>query len=247
MKTMRIARAFLPAAALAAALAAASCAPRRPWLLTGEVTDAGSGTPVYGAEVRFGGRSTRLFLSRGYRLTLADRQPGLLTVGAPGYEEVRREVVPRGKETRVDIALRGKEVPGLAGILVWGDWEEGALRLEVRLVDGAGAGIEHFPALPFEARVRISENRGSADGPRRGAVLYEGRPALSFDPESRLEKLHCRIGAGELGPAAAGIATGMLDFVLRCPSAEPGSQGEYGWSRGDLPLRPAGPPGEEGR
>lgn len=225
------------AAALAAALAAGAgawlwAARPKAFLITGEVTDSGNGMAVYGAQVRFGGRSTRLFTAKEFRLTVPDRSPGELTVQAPGYRDESRQVAPRGRVTRVDVALRGREVPGLAGILVWGEWEADALRLDIRLTGRDGSAIEHIPALPFRAEVRIAENRGSTDRPERGTILFEGRPPIAFDPSSRLEKLKCRIGAGEIGRPGEGIDAGVLDFTLRA------GQGEFSWSRADLPLRP---------
>jgi hypothetical protein len=225
--------AIIAAVALAAGAGAWLGAARpKTFLLTGEVADAGNGMAVYGAQVRFGDRSTRLFTAKEFRLTLPDRSPGTLEVQAPGYRDESREVTPRGRVTRVTVALQGREVAGLAGILVWGEWEGDTLRLDIRLTGRDGTTIEHVPVLPFRGEVRIAENRGSTDRPVRGTILFEGQPPLTFDPSSRLEKLKCRIGAREMGRPGEGIDTGVLDFTLYT------GQGEFSWSRADLPLRP---------
>ncbi len=221
----------LAALLFASALFPAACFRPGSRLLTGQVVDAGSGEAVYGAQVRFDGRSTRLFVTKEFRLTLADGAAGVLRVSAPGYADESREVRPRGRETRVDIALRGREVPGLAAVLVWAEREGGGLRLDIRLTDRSGAGIEHFPHLPFSAEVIIAENLGSADRPARGAVLFRGEPPLLYDPASRLEKLKCRIGAQEWKRPGVGVETGVLDFVLHT------AQGDFRWTRADLDLR----------
>jgi hypothetical protein len=198
--------------------------------ISGEVFDAVNGMPVYGARVTFDGRSTMLYLSKRFRLTSLARGDGVLRVTAPGYFEESRKLTIGGKGTEVSVPLRGREVPGLGGVLVWSKREGDDLRLDIRLTTAEGVGIEQFPSLPFGAEVRISENLGTLHEPIRGDLLFEGRPKLYLDLSSRLEKLKCKLGWNEIKEPRPGVTFGFLDFVLHT------DQGTFRTTRGDIPL-----------
>lgn len=198
--------------------------------ISGQVFDAGNGMPVYGARVTFGTKSTTLYLSKAFQLTALPRGSGTLTVTAPGFHEDVQELVLRGRKMEVSIPLRGKEVPGLGGILVWDEWEGGDLRLDVRLITADGKGIEYFPALSFGAEVKIVENLGTPQAPVRGQLLFDGKPKLYLDLSSKLEKLKCKIESHEIKAPRSGVALGILDFVLHT------EQGTFTWSRSDIIL-----------
>ncbi len=204
------------------------------YTLTGEIFDRSSGMPVYAARVRFDDRSTMLFTTRQFTLRSLSKGTGTLTVSAPGYATQSRRIRLSRRETRVAIGLEGKEVPGLAGVLVWGEKEGDSLRLDIRLLDTQGSVIERFPLLPFRARVKIWENLGSESAPLRGWLLYQGDLEPSFDPASRLDKLRCRIGMRELKTPRAGVQLGVLDVVLHT------GQGDFPWTRGDLQVGQGG-------
>lgn len=198
--------------------------------ISGQIFDTGNGMPVYGARVKFGNKSTTLYTSKEFRLTSLPRDSGILTVTAPGfYEEVRKLTLKRRK-MEISVPLRGKEVPGLGGVLVWGEWEGDDLRLDIRLTTAEGRGIEHFPALAFGAEVRISENLGTPQAPVRGQLLFDGKPRLYLDLSSQLEKLKCKIPSSAINDPQSGVVLGVLDFVLHT------EQGAFTWARGDIIL-----------
>ena len=198
--------------------------------ISGEIFDAGNGMPVYGARVKFGNKSTTLYLSKEFRLTSLPKGSGILTVTAPGFYEEVRKLTLKGKKTEISIPLRGKEVPDLGGVLVWGEWEGNDLRLDIRLTTSEGRGIEYFPALPFGAEVRISENLGTSQAPVRGQLLFDGRPKIYLDLSSKLEKLKCKIQSSEIKELRPDVTLGILDFVLHT------EQGTFTWTRGDIIL-----------
>jgi len=196
--------------------------------LSGEVFDAANGMPVYGARVTFGKRTTALYTSKEFRLTSLPKGKGILTVTASGFYEEVRKLTLRGRATEISVPLRGKEVPGLGGILVWSEWEGDDLRLDIRLTTAEGKGIEHFPALSFGAEARLSENLGTPQAPVRGKLLFDGSPRLYLDLSSKLEKLKCKIGLNEITKPRADVDLGVLDFTLHT------NQGTLTWSRGDI-------------
>jgi len=198
--------------------------------ISGQIFDAVNGMPVYGARVKFGDRSTTLYTAKEFRLTSLPRRSGILTVTAPGFYEEVRKLTLKVRRMEISVPLRGKEVPGLGGVLVWGEWEGDDLRLDIRLTTAEGRGIEHFPALPFGAEVRISENLGTPQVPIRGQLLFDGRPGLYLDLASKLEKLKCKIRSNEIKAPRTGVILGVLDFTLHT------EQGIFTWTSGDITL-----------
>jgi hypothetical protein len=128
----------------------------------------------------------------------------------------------------VPVSLKGRQVPGWQGILVWVSRRGGELAVDIELLDTQGVAIEHFPGLAWNAQARIWENVGSSSKPVRGRLLYEGTPAVTPNPESRLEKLRASIPVERI--ARAKTELGVLEFVLQ------GEQGQFSWTRGDVPL-----------
>lgn len=198
--------------------------------ISGQIFDAVSGMPVYGARVTFGNKSINLYLSKEFQLTDLPRGKGTLQVTAPGFYEEVQTFILTGKKMDISIPLRGKEVPGLGGVLIWGEWEGDDLRLDIRLTTPEGRGIEYFPALLFDAEVRITENLGTPQAPVGGRLLFDGNPQLYFDPSSKLEKLKCKIQSREIKKPRPGVALGILDFFLHT------GQGTFTWTRGDIIL-----------
>lgn len=199
--------------------------------LSGQVFDAVSGMPIYGVRITYGNRSTTRYLSKEFKLTSLPKGQGTLKAKAPGYLEAVKKIHINGEKTTVSIALHGKEVPGLGGVLVWGTAEKDGLMLDIRLTTAEGIGIERFPSLSFRSTVMISENLGPPQAPIRGKVLYEGSPKIYFDYASKLEKLKCRIPWSEIREQRSGVNFWVLDFELRT------QQGAFHWTRGDITAR----------
>jgi hypothetical protein len=199
--------------------------------MSGTVFDKANGMPVHGARVRFGGRSTILYTARDFSFTRIPRKEGMLVVEAPGYAPFRRPLTLKGRDTPVDVALEGREVPGLAGILVWAQWEADDLRIDTRLLDSSGTTLENFPCLAFRAEARLAVNLGTETAPRAGEILFEGPTSVTYDPAGGLDKLKSRIPRDAVRAAPAGRASGMLTFVLIT------DQGRFVWQRGDVALR----------
>jgi hypothetical protein len=207
-------------------LALAGC--RAGYRVEGEVRDAVGGGSVYDARVSYSGRSTRLFTQKNFILRYDARTQGLLRVSAPGYEMVELQPQLRHRRAWVQVSLKGREVPGWRGILVWVSRRGEELAVDIELLDAQGVAIGHFPGLAWNARARIWENVGSSFKPVRGRLLYEGTPVVSPNPENRLEKLRASIPVERI--ARASTELGVLEFVLQ------GEQGQFSWTRGDVPL-----------
>jgi hypothetical protein len=219
-------RGFAPGLLCLAALLLASC--RAGYRVEGEVRDAAGGGPVYDARVSYAGRSTRLFTQKSFSLRYDGRPQGLLRVSAPGYVAVELQPRLRRHRARVQISLQGREVPGWHGILAWATRRGNGLLVEIQLLDAQGVAIEHFPGLAWSAQARIWENVGSESKPVRGRLLYEGSPAVTSNPESKLRKLRAAIPVERI--ARSGTKLGVLEFVLQA------QQRQFSWTRGDVPL-----------
>ena len=183
-------------------------------IVTGEVFDAENGMPVYGAKISVGNKTTKTFLLKKFRLTSLAGGKAQLTVTAPMYETLRKEL-DISKKISIDIPLRGKKIEGLTGVLVWDRIEEASLFLDVRLTNENGETMIYFPSMPFKADVKIYENKGTVKVPERGKPLYAGQPDIIDDPPKGLKRLKCKIALSEIAKPRQQGTLSILDFILR--------------------------------
>jgi hypothetical protein len=180
--------------------------PRGP-AVSGVVVDAVSGRVAAGVEVVYGGASGTV-LNRFRSPDFAFRQVAddgrTLSATAPGYRPVSIEVHPGA--TGVRLALQPVEIPDLGGVLVFPRADGGRLDLTAQLLDGRGAVLPEFPAVPLTARL-VAEGAGAipldlrADwsGPEIRLPLSVSLEALSkaFPPGSPAGYLVVEVKAGD--------------------------------------------------
>lgn len=198
----------------------------------GTVADALSGAPVYKARIAVGGRSTIRYVDKNFRITGLDPGVYTLKVSAPGYEPMKKEIIVKRGATRVDMLMRGSEIPGLDDILVFTDSiESRGIQLEIRFVNRRGVGIKHFPKLPMTMDARLYARLGTGEEYSRGRLIYSGPAELYWDPEASLGKNKGIIYKDRLAvdPGTDG-RYGVLDVVLHTP------QGDYRDTRADVLL-----------
>jgi hypothetical protein len=201
-------------------------------MIVGTVTDALSGGPVYGARIVVGGRSTIRYLDTNFEITHLKPGNHTLRVSAPGFEPVTRAVTVRPGATRVDISMRGTDIPGLDHILVFADAVKGrGLQLEVRFVNTQGVGIKHFPRLPVTMDAKLYARLGTSEDYTRGRLIYTGSVELYWDDDASLGKNKGVIPREKLmvDPRTDG-RYGVLDVILHLP------QGDYTDTRADVLL-----------
>jgi len=183
-------------------------------VIAGDVFDAANGMPVFDATISVGNRTTKTFLLKKFRLTSIPAGKVQLTVSAPMYETARIELDISKKNISLDIPLRGEKIEGLTGVLVWAVILEEGLYLDIRLTNENGETMIHFPSMPLKADVRIYENIGTQESPKRGKTLYEGQPAILDEPSKGLKRLKCIIPLNEIAKSRLKEMSAILDFTV---------------------------------
>ena len=148
--------------------------------LSGVVVDAVTGRVAAGASVTYKGRILRRFVSKAF--SFADDPPGdpALTVQAPGYQSVTREMSAGQHQVRIE--LKPEYVPGLSGVVVFPAQKGSDLNLSVQLLDAAGRAMSEYPGVAFAAHLAII----AADDSTVGVVDLQ--PRLDFSgPDIRFD------------------------------------------------------------
>ena len=204
----------------------------RKGVMVGTVTDALSGDPVHQAKIRVGGRSTIRYMDKNFEIT--NLKPGKYTlrISAPSYASVAMDVTVGRGVSRVDVTMKGTEIPGLDHIIVLADSIEGqGIQLQIRFVNKEGIGIDHFPRLPMTMDAKLYSRIGTEEKYTRGRLIYSGSVDLYWDSKAYLGKNKGIIPKEKLkvDPKTDG-KYGVLDMVLRCP------QGDFKASQADILL-----------
>lgn len=205
----------------------------RKGVIVGTVTDALSGDPVHKAKILVGGRSTIRYMDKNFEITNLEPGKYTLTISAPSYESVAIDVTVGRGVSRVDVTMKGTEIPGLDHIIVLVDSIEGqGIQLEIRFVNKEGIGIDHFPRLPMTMDAKLYSRIGTEEKYRRGRLIYSGSVDLYWDSKAYLGKNKGIIPKEKLkvDPKTDG-RYGVLDMVLRCP------QGDFKASQADILLK----------
>lgn len=192
--------------------------------LSVRLTDAVSGGWVWGARLEIQDRVAESYLQsdRGalpISLTGLRRGPASLTVTAPGY---RQEVIPvtlrRGAAQRLEVALQGESIPGLADFTIRrddpGPYIQGAL---VPLTK-AGSPIRFHPAVELWIGFTISQELSDGvpaaapvqQGAARGLIVDSGRLGWVWD--SAIDASY-RYQLTPYNPQAGSLLPGSLHVV----------------------------------
>ena len=200
--------------------------------ITGTVTDALSGDPIYGVRITVGGRSTVRYLDKKFKIT--HLKPGLhiLKANASGYETKTQEANLEQGTNLMAVQLTGKEIPGLDQIIVFADSiKSSGIQFEIRFVNRQGLGIKHFPRLPLTMEAKLYGQIGSKENYTRGRLIYSGPVKLFWDPEALLGKNKGMIAKDKLqvNPETDG-RFGIIDAVLHT------GQGDFEETVAGIPL-----------
>lgn len=150
----RTAHVAIAAGALALAGGGVLAAMPRGPAVSGVVVDAVSGRVAAGVELVYGGPAGAV-LKRyrspqfGFEARAGDGRT--LAATAPGYRGASLEIRPG--EADVRLALQPVAIPDLDGILVFPRVDGDRLDLTAQLLDGSGAVLPEFPAVPVTARL----------------------------------------------------------------------------------------------
>lgn len=198
--------------------------------LSGEILDADSELPIYGATITFNNKTKTLYTTKQFELTKLSQKTGFARIQAPGYFDEPLEVdLPAQKDFR--IPLRGKSIPGATGIVVWTHNKGDNIIADIRLVDEQRIAIESFPKLDFTGEASIFENIGSIQSPKRGSIVFQGEVPLYFDPSSSFEKIKGTFARDWIKTSNTSISLGILEFTLYI------ADNSYSWTLNDFPLK----------
>jgi len=204
----------------------------REGMIFGTVTDASSGDPVHKAKIVVGGRSTIRYLDKDFQITKLRPGKCTLTVSAPGYKSVVKEVSVGRRGTRVDVSMSGTEILGLDQIVVFAEpMREQGIQIEIRLLDGEGTVIVNFPRIPMTLDATLCVRKGTEEKHARGRLVYSGPVEIRWDSESLLGKIKGIIPKEGMRRPING-KYGLLDVVLHT------AQGRFADSRADVILQP---------
>jgi len=198
----------------------------------GVVADALSSDAVRQVRILVDGKSTIKFTSTSYGLTEIPPGSYTLKASAPNYYDFTKPIqVKRGKNV-VDIAMRGREIPDLQGIIIFTESKEKGIEIEIRFTDSKKEGIVDYPALPFTLEGALFVREGTDGDYEKGRKILEGPIELFWDSEEWLAKNKGIIPWDRVKPHSQKEKYGILQVVLHTP------QGDFEDNSTDVKLSP---------
>lgn len=188
--------------------------------IEGKITDTLSGDAVWRATISIGGKSTIKFTSTSYRLTGIPPGSNTLRARAPNYHDFTKSVKVEKGNNSMDIAMRGREIPDLQGILVFTEPTEKGLQVEIRLTDSRRIAIMNPPALPFGLEGTLFARRGIDGEYEKGRKIFEGTIDLFWDPKDRLARNKGIIPWDRIEADPQLEKHGILEVVLHTPQGD---------------------------
>ncbi len=198
----------------------------------GTVADHISGDPVKEARIVLDGKSTIKFTSTSYNLTEIPPGSHTLKVTAPNYHDFEKPIQVKRGTNVVDIALEGREIPDLQGIIIFTEPEERGIEIEIRFYDSTGEGIVDYPAFPLTMEGTLFVREGVEEDYRKGRKLLEGPIELFWDSQEWLAKNKGIIPWDRIKIDAEKEKYGILEVVLHTP------QGDFEDNSTDAKLSP---------
>ncbi|MCX6090432.1 MAG: hypothetical protein NTX88_08735 [Candidatus Atribacteria bacterium] len=186
-------------------------------VIQGKIVDDYSQDVVKKVHLTIDGKSDVLFASKEYILSRI--APGKYTFQAvaPFYGTFTREVDIKKGINVLDFTMKGKEIPGLAGIICFADSTERGVEIEIRFKNDQGQGISDYPALPLTLEGKLFVREGDEKNYTRGRKVYEGPIELSWDPTSYLARNKGLISRDKIQIDPQKEPFGVMDLVLTTP------------------------------
>jgi hypothetical protein len=192
-------------------------------VVEGTLVDEMSQGPVWHAAIVVDGRSTYTFSSTDFRLSKISPGDYTLKVSAPNYLDFTKPVTVRPGQNVLHLAVKGSGIPGLKGILAFGEALEKGLRVEIRLTDSDGVAITHHPAIECRLKVALYLREGIEPNYTKGMQLFEGPLDLFWDKEDSLarykgiipwDKMKIRPKPNQIGMLEATLITSQGTFTF---------------------------------
>jgi hypothetical protein len=188
--------------------------------IKGTVADVLSGDAVRHVTIQVDGKSTIKFASTSFNLT--EISPGAYTLKAtaPGYDDFTLPVDVKRGQNRVDIAMKGREVPDLSGIIIFTEPREKGLEIGIRFVDSQNLGILSYPTLPLTLEGALFVWKGTEENYEKGREVYRGPIEMFWDRKERLEKNKGLIPWEKIKVDCENEKNGILEVVLHTPQGD---------------------------
>ncbi len=188
--------------------------------VTGSLGDALSGDAVWQARIVIGGKSIMKYRTNLYALTRIPPGSHTLTVTAPSYYDFTKTIqVKRGKNV-VDVALRGKEVIDMQGIIIFTESKDEGIEIEIRMTNSKGEGVVDYPMLPVTIDGALFMREGDEDEYSKGEKLFEGPIEHVWDSQEWLAKNKGFIPWDKIDTEPAKNKYGILDMVFHSPQGD---------------------------
>jgi hypothetical protein len=186
-------------------------------ILQGKVVDEYSQDVVKKLHLTIDGKSDILFMSKDYRITRIPPGKHTFKAEAPYYEGFSQDIGIKKGINVLDFAMKGKEIPGLSGIICFADPTEQGIEVEIRFKNEQGQGISDYPALPLTLEGKLYVREGDENNYNRGRKLFEGPMKLFWDPTSYLARNKAIIpwSTIEINPESEKF--GIMELVLTTP------------------------------
>ena len=204
--------------ALAALLIAVYFSSTTNWgILQGKVVDELSQDVVKKLHITIDGKSDILYMSKDYKITRIPPGKYTFKAEAPYYDGIDREIEVKKGTNVFDFTMKGKEIPGLAGIICFADPTEQGIEVEIRFKNEQGQGISDYPALPLTLEGKLYVREGDENNYSRGRKLFEGPMKLYWDPTSYLARNKAVIPWNTLNINTETEKFGLMELTLTTP------------------------------
>jgi len=186
---------------------------------------------VWDAKITIQNRVIRSFYQsdRGpveYKFTGLEEGEATLSITAPNYQAVSLPVDLSRRENRIEepIELIGYEIPGLSHFIVFEEWENRDLLLELRPVGEDGTAIINHPCLDLWIGVKLSAQvkdgayvrEPTEEGSYRGEELFLGKAEWEWDPSPEtIFRYHARISSKKISSTRAPYW--VMDYLIIVP------------------------------
>ena len=185
--------------------------------LQGKVVDELSQDVVKKLRIVIDGKSDILYISKDYKLTRIPPGKYTFTALAPYYHEIQQEIDIKKGINVFDFTMKGKEIPGLAGIICFSEPTEQGIEVEIRFKNNEGQGISDYPALPLTLEGKLYVRDGDEDNYSRGRKLFDGPMKLFWDPTSYLARNKAVIPWNALDIDTENEKYGLMELILTTP------------------------------
>jgi len=186
-------------------------------ILQGKVVDKLSQDAVKKLHLTIDGKSDILHMSKDFRITRIPPGKHTFKAEAPYYEGMNQEIDIKKGVNVFDFSMKGKEIPGLAGIICFADPTEQGIEVEIRFKNEQGQGISDYPAMPLALEGKLYVREGDENNYSRGRKLFEGPMILFWDPTSYLARNKAVIPWNTLDINPDTEKFGLMELILTTP------------------------------